>query len=285
MKRLFNVSASILMVAVLFMSQSWVSSAAYADYLTSLPAGESGSVHEGSVSMQDESVSEGKEADPTTENNGSQVAQEASSEEASEAAVADSAASNQLTVENVSVSAHVQNIGWMNPVGSGKIAGTTGKGLNLEALKISLEVDGASSQEQVAGAVSVEAHVAGLGWRPAVGNGEVAGTTGQSRAVEALRVRLSGELSERYSVWYRVHSAGFGWLGWARDGADAGSAGYGRAAQAVQVEVLPKGDPAPGDTAAPFVDRSAGVASLDEPFVQTVELSTPLASRPSSSSA
>lgn len=135
MKRLFNVSASILMVAVLFMSQSWVSSAAYADYLTSLPAGESGSVHEGSVSMQDESVSEGKEADATSENNGSQVAQEASSEDASEAAVADSAASNQLTVENVSVSAHVQSIGWMSPVGPGKIAGTTGKGLNLEALK------------------------------------------------------------------------------------------------------------------------------------------------------
>ena len=110
--------------------------------------------------------------------------------------------------------------------------------------------------------MSVEAHVAGLGWRPAVGNGEVAGTTGQSRAVEALRVRLSGELSERYSVWYRVHSAGFGWLGWARDGADAGSAGYGRAAQAVQVEVLPKGDPAPGDTAAPFVDRSSEPPSV-----------------------
>ena len=250
------------MVAVLFMSQSWVSSAAYADYLTSLPAEASDSVLEGSVSTQDELVSEEKEADATTENNESQVAQKASSEEASETAIADSAASNQLTAKNVSVSAHVQNIGWMNPVGSGKIAGTTGKGLNLEALKISLEVDGASSQEEAAGAVSVEAHVAGLGWRPAVGNGEVAGTTGQSRAVEALRVRLSAELSERYSVWYRVHSAGFGWLGWARDGADAGSAGYGRAAQAVQVAVLPKGDPAPGDTAAPFVDRSSEPPSV-----------------------
>ena len=115
----------------------------------------------------------------------------------------------------------------MDPVSSGKVAGTTGRGLNLEALKISLEVDGATSQEQIANAISVEAHVSNVGWQAAVGNGGTAGTTGQSRAVEALRVRLSGELSARYTVWYRVHSAEFGWLGWACDGADAGSAGYG----------------------------------------------------------
>ena len=150
----------------------------------------------------------------------------------------------------------------MNPVGSGEIAGTTGRGLNLEALKISLEVDGAFSQEQVANALSVEAHVAGIGWQPAVGNGCTAGTTGQSRAVEALRVRLSDGLAARYTVWYRVHSAQFGWLGWACDGAEAGSAGYGRAAQAVQVAVLPKGDPAPGDTSTPFVDRSSEPPSV-----------------------
>lgn len=87
--------------------------------------------------------------------------------------------------------------------------------MNLEALKISLEVDGATSQEQIANAISVEAHVSNVGWQAAVGNGGTAGTTGQSRAVEALRVRLSGELSARYTVWYRVHSAEFGWLGWA----------------------------------------------------------------------
>ena len=162
---------------------------------------------------------------------------------------------------SLSCSAHVSSIGWMGAVAGGEVAGTTGRGLPLEALRLVL-CDATTGEPLGAGAVSVEAHVAGLGWRPAVGNGEVAGTTGQSRAVEALRVRLSAELSERYSVWYRVHSAGFGWLGWARDGADAGSAGYGRAAQAVQVAVLPKGDPAPGDTAAPFVDRSSEPPSV-----------------------
>ena len=149
----------------------------------------------------------------------------------------------------------------MGAVAGGEVAGTTGRGLPLEALRLVLS-DASTGEPLGADAISVEAHVSNVGWQPAVGNGGTAGTTGQSRAVEALRVRLSGELSARYTVWYRVHSAEFGWLGWACDGADAGSAGYGRAVQAVQVAVLPKGDPAPGDTATPFVDRTSEPPSV-----------------------
>ena len=262
MKRLLDVSVSILVVIALFMSQSWAVTAAYADYSID-GSDDSNSFHlEGSTSNQVEPISEGQESDAGSVDSEPQDAQQVLSGETNEAAAADSASNDQLTVKNVSVSAHVQNIGWMDPVGSGKVAGTTGRGLNLEALKISLEVDGATSQEQIANAVSVEAHVSNVGWQAAVGNGGTAGTTGQSRAIEALRVRLSGELSARYTVWYRVHSAEFGWLGWACDGADAGSAGYGRAVQAVQVAVLPKGDPAPGDTACPFKSRSDEPASI-----------------------
>ena len=261
MKRLLYVSVSILVVIALFMSQSWVVTAAYADYSID-GSDDSSSFHlEGSVSNQVELISEGQESDAGSVDSEPQDAQQVLSGETNEAVV-DSASNDQIAVKNVSVSAHVQNIGWMDPVGSGKVAGTTGMGLNLEALKISLEVDGAASQEQIADAISVEAHVSNVGWQPAVGNGGTAGTTGQARAVEALRVRLSGELAARYTVWYRVHSAEFGWLGWACDGADAGSAGYGRAVQAVQVAVLPKGDPAPGDTTSPFKNRSDDPASI-----------------------
>ena len=195
MKRLLDVSVSILVVIALFMSQSWAVTAAYADYSID-GSDDSNSFHlEGSTSNQVEPISEGQESDAGSVDSEPQDAQQVLSGETNEAAAADSASNDQLTVKNVSVSAHVQNIGWMDPVGLGKVAGTTGRGLNLEALKISLEVDGATSQEQIANAVSVEAHVSNVGWQAAVGNGGTAGTTGQSRAVEALRVRLSGELS------------------------------------------------------------------------------------------
>ena len=178
-----------------------------------------------------------------------------------EGAQAEPARSEAAAPVSLSYSAHVSNIGWMGAVAGGEVAGTTGRGLPLEALRLVLS-DASTGEPLGADAISVEAHVSNVGWQAAVGNGGTAGTTGQSRAVEALRVRLSGELSARYTVWYRVHSAEFGWLGWACDGADAGSAGYGRAVQAVQVAVLPKGDPAPGDTSTPFVDRSSEPPSV-----------------------
>ena len=209
------------------------------------------------------------EAQPADGGSGAQGAQpdsaqaDASQPEATQAGggQAEPAQAEGATAVSLSYSAHVSNIGWMGAVAGGGVAGTTGRGLPLEALRLVLS-DASTGEPLGVDALSVEAHVSNVGWQAAVGNGGTAGTTGQSRAVEALRVRLSADLSARYTVWYRVHSAEFGWLGWACDGADAGSAGYGRAVQAVQVAVLPKGDPAPGDTSTPFVDRSSEPPSV-----------------------
>lgn len=58
MRRLFDVSVSVLMAAVMLVSQSWAVTAAYADYSISEPVGSNGSVLEGSAATQDGSVSE-----------------------------------------------------------------------------------------------------------------------------------------------------------------------------------------------------------------------------------
>lgn len=149
-------------------------------------------------------------------------------------------------------SAHVQNKGWMGYVDAGKTAGTTGKSLNMEALKVRLCANG---ELLAPNAISVEAHVSGIGWVNAVGNDAQAGTTGKSKAIEAVKINLSEELSSGYSIWYRVHSANFGWLDWTCDGGEAGSTGYGRGVQAIQILILKKGAPTPGNTATPFHDR------------------------------
>ena len=95
---------------------------------------------------------------------------------------------------------------------------------------------------------------------PEAADGARAGTTGESRRLEAVRVRLTGEgdgAAAHLSVWYRVHSQTFGWLGWAHDGADAGTTGLSRRAEAVEVQVLPQGQvPADYDAAqAAFVTK------------------------------
>ena len=112
---------------------------------------------------------------------------------------AEAAQSDGATAVSLSYSAHVSNIGWMGAVAGGETAGTTGRGLPLEALRLVLS-DASTGEPLGADALSVEAHVSGVGWQAAVGNGGTAGTTGQSRAVEALRVRLSADLSARYML-------------------------------------------------------------------------------------
>ena len=131
--------------------------------------------------------------------------------------------------------AHVSNIGWQTEVKEGEIAGTTGKSLAVEALRLNMVLP-----EGTEGGIEYAAHVSNIGWQKSVQNGEIAGTTGKSKSIEAIKINLTGDIAEKYDVYYRVHSANFGWLGWAKNGEYAGSAGYARAVEALEIRLYKK---------------------------------------------
>ena len=162
----------------------------------------------------------------------------------------------------VSYQAHVSNVGWQGYTTG--VAGTTGRSLTIEALRFSVDTQGLS------GDLRCQAHVQDVGWMPAVGSGQVAGTTGRSKRMEAVRLSLTGELAEKYDVWYRVHAQNFGWLGWAKDGEDAGTKGYGYRAEAIEARLLPKGSAAPGSTSGAYKEKDAKadtVQKANEPIM------------------
>ena len=78
-----------------------------------------------------------------------------------------------------------------------------------------------------------------------------------------MQVRLTGEMANRYDVWYRVHAQNFGWMGWAKNGAQAGTAGWAKRLEAIQIVLVPKGAKAPAAnyggynqmTKSPFVKK------------------------------
>ena len=141
--------------------------------------------------------------------------------------------------------AHVSNVGWQGTVADGATAGTTGRGLALEDLKLSLD----SSDYSDGSAVQIDAHVSGIGWQgwdtPSASEG---GTTGQGRAVEAVRLRLTGSLAKDYDVYYRVHASNIGWMAWAKDGEEAGTTGMSCSLEAVQIKLVKKGASHPDTT-------------------------------------
>lgn len=149
----------------------------------------------------------------------------------------------------VAYSAHVQDIGWQQPVADGETAGTTGLNKQVEALKISLV------KPLCSGEIQYSTHVQDIGWQDYVSDGNVAGTVGKNKQVEAICIRLSGELKEKYDVYYRVHSSDFGWLAWTKNGEKAGSEGYARQVEAVQIKLVKKGNPAPSTQGTSFYKK------------------------------
>ncbi|MBR3157747.1 MAG: hypothetical protein IKF14_01465 [Atopobiaceae bacterium] len=159
--------------------------------------------------------------------------------------------------------AHVQREGWQKWSSDGKVAGTSGEALRMEAFRI--ELRGANGK-RVKG-ISYRTHVQNIGWQGWKNDGALAGTQGRGLRAEALRIKLTGDLAKKYDVWYRVHIQRYGWLGWAKNGAAAGSSGKSLRVEALCVRLVPKGGAAPGSTKRPFVD---GVRITLEGLVQQI---------------
>ena len=142
------------------------------------------------------------------------------------------------TLGKIMYQSHVQNIGWQNKVYDGTTAGTVGRNLNLEALKLKVTEAGRAN---LTGSITCEAHVQDIGWQSSVSDWQQAGTTGKNKKIEAVKINLTEQLAATYDVYYRVHSANYGWLGWAKNGEEAGTKGLNLGAQAIEVKLYEKG--------------------------------------------
>lgn len=147
----------------------------------------------------------------------------------------------------VNYQTHVQNIGWQGVVKNGEIAGTSGKNLQLEAIKINLS-DGALD-----GNIEYSTHIQNIGWQDYKANGALSGTTGKNLQLEAIKIKLSGDVSRYYDVYYRVHIQDKGWLNWAANGASAGSQAASKHLEAIQIKIVRKGETAPKGSGKAFL--------------------------------
>lgn len=158
----------------------------------------------------------------------------------------------------VSVAGHVQNLGWMKPTTTnGQTAGTTGKGLRLEALRARV------GNAWVDGEVRVQAHVQDEGWHAWSDSGDTAGTVGKGRRIEALRMELTGDLQKNYDVWYRVHVQTLGWMGWAKNGEVSGTTGLSARMEGMQVVLTPKGASSPTTQGQTFSLAQLGTQQIE----------------------
>ena len=144
---------------------------------------------------------------------------------------------------------HIQDVGWQNWQTNGGISGTSGQSLRLEGIEIKMDTSGYDLGMEYC------THVQNQGWQDYKRNGVMSGTSGESLRLEAIKIQLTGADAGQFDVYYRVHAENIGWMDWARNGAEAGTTGFGYRLEAIEIQVLPKGSPAPGPTAQPFLEN------------------------------
>ncbi len=147
---------------------------------------------------------------------------------------------------NVAYRTHVQSYGWQAWKYNGQMSGTSGKAKRLEGINIELR------NKDCSGDIVYTTHVQSYGWQGSLSdqatwrkNGEMSGTSGEAKRLEAICINLTGEMAEKYDIYYRVHAQTFGWLSWAKNGAPAGTAGYAKRLEGIQIVIVPKGSAAP----------------------------------------
>ena len=149
---------------------------------------------------------------------------------------------------NVEYRTHVQSFGWQGWKYNGVMSGTSGKAKRLEGINIKL------TNKPYSGSIVYTTHVQSIGWQGNENNvntwfrdGQMAGTSGRAKRLEAIRIALTGEMAEHYDVYYRVHAQTYGWLAWAKNGEAAGTAGLSKRLEGIQIVLVPKGGAAPAN--------------------------------------
>lgn len=139
---------------------------------------------------------------------------------------------------------HCQSYGWTGWAKNGAPCGTQGLSKRAEAIRVKLVAKGSAAPGSTANAfrpghlVSYQTHVQDFGWQSAVYDGAVAGTTGQSRRLEGLKVSLAASGAFSGSIQYQTHVQSYGWeSAWKKDGELSGTAAQSKRLEAVRIKL------------------------------------------------
>ena len=149
---------------------------------------------------------------------------------------------------------HCQTFGWMGWAKNGEPSGSSGFSKRLEAIEICLVRKGGAapgstadafvssetgwSGQGVSGETSVEycTHVQTYGWQEYVRDGQMSGTSGESKRLEGIRIRLKDPKYDG-TVQYCTHVQTYGWQDFVQNGAMSGTEGESKRLEAIRIRL------------------------------------------------
>lgn len=159
---------------------------------------------------------------------------------------------------------HAQTYGWLNWAKNGEPSGTAGYVKRLEGIQVVIVKKGTNINKNLGGitsknskayinkdgkAVTVtgsdnvhvqyQSHVQTYGWQIWKNDGNLSGTSGQSKRLEAVRIKLSNN-TYGGGITYQTHVQTYGWQSWKSNGELAGTSGQSKRLEAIRIKLTGK---------------------------------------------
>ena len=84
--------------------------------------------------------------------------------------------------------------------------------------------------------VSYRTHIQSVGWQGWKKNGQMSGTSGQAKRLEAIQIKVSGV--KDLGICYKTHIQSIGWeSSWRKDGKTSGTSGKGKRLEAIEIQL------------------------------------------------
>ena len=93
-----------------------------------------------------------------------------------------------------------------------------------------------NNEEDLSMSVSYRTHVQDIGWQSYVKDGNIAGTSGQSKRLEGINIKLLNK-DNNINVKYQVHVQDIGWQDWKSNDEMAGTSGQSKRLEAIRIKL------------------------------------------------
>lgn len=142
---------------------------------------------------------------------------------------------------NVYYRVHVQDYGWLDWAKNGESAGTIGLSKRIEAIEVKLvkkgeNAPGATNRPCVEPKLEYSTHIQDYGWQGSKYDGEISGTTGESKRLEAIKINIKN-VKYAGSIKYQTHIQDIGWQENKSNGEISGTSGLSKRLEAIKISL------------------------------------------------
>lgn len=130
-------------------------------------------------------------------------------------------------------------------------------GTYITCMKASLE----NQPEGMSGTIAYKVNLSGSGWLDWVENAADSNQADTDMPLEAVSVKLTGQLEENYDIYYKVLQNG-AWTEWAMNGAEAGTSGVGQKIDGIRISAVVKGAGEPEESLFGAIDPNRPMVAL-----------------------